>query len=52
MTFVTVQAGGGWDTHGNNFKQLKTKLLPKYDQARGRPGQRPARPRPAAATCW
>ncbi len=32
MTFVTVQAGGGWDTHGDNFKQLKTKLLPKYDR--------------------
>jgi hypothetical protein len=33
VTFVTVQAGGGWDTHGDNFKQLKTKLLPKYDEA-------------------
>ena len=33
VTFVTVQAGGGWDTHGDNFKQLKNKLLPKYDQA-------------------
>ncbi len=33
VTFVTIQAGGGWDTHGDNFKQLKTSLLPKYDQA-------------------
>src|SRR6516165_4614546 len=33
VTFVTVQAGGGWDTHGDNFKQLKNNLLPKYDQA-------------------
>ncbi len=33
MTFVTIQAGGGWDTHGNNFKELKNKLLPKFDQA-------------------
>jgi hypothetical protein len=33
VTFVTVQAGGGWDTHGDNFKQLKTQLLPKFDQA-------------------
>ena len=33
VTFVTIQAGGGWDTHGDNFKQLKDNLLPKYDQA-------------------
>ena len=33
VTFVTVQAGGGWDTHGNNFKELKDRLLPKFDQA-------------------
>jgi hypothetical protein len=33
VTFVTVQAGGGWDTHGDNFKQLKTKLLPQFDRA-------------------
>ena len=33
MTFVTIQAGGGWDTHGDNFKQLKNQLLPNYDQA-------------------
>jgi hypothetical protein len=32
VTYVTVQAGGGWDTHGDNFKQLKTNLLPKFDQ--------------------
>ena len=33
VTFVTIQAGGGWDTHGDNFKQLKVNLLPKYDRA-------------------
>lgn len=33
VSYVTIQAGGGWDTHGDNFKQLKTNLLPKYDQA-------------------
>jgi uncharacterized protein (DUF1501 family) len=33
VTFVAIQAGGGWDTHGDNFKQLKDHLLPKYDQA-------------------
>ena len=33
VTFVTIQAGGGWDTHGNNFKELKDRLLPRYDQA-------------------
>ena len=33
VAFVTIQAGGGWDTHGDNFKQLKNKLLPQYDRA-------------------
>ncbi len=33
VTFVTIQAGGGWDSHADNFKQLKTSLLPKFDQA-------------------
>lgn len=33
VTFVTVQAGGGWDTHGNNFAELKRRLLPQYDAA-------------------
>jgi len=33
VTFVAVQAGGGWDTHANNFKNLKDSLLPKFDQA-------------------
>jgi len=33
VSYVTIQAGGGWDTHGNNFSELKNKLLPKYDQA-------------------
>jgi hypothetical protein len=33
VTFVTVQAGGGWDTHANNFAELKRKLLPQHDAA-------------------
>lgn len=33
VSYVTIQAGGGWDTHGDNFNQLKTQLLPKYDTA-------------------
>jgi hypothetical protein len=33
VSYVTIQAGGGWDTHGDNFNQLKTNLLPKYDAA-------------------
>jgi hypothetical protein len=33
VTFVSVQAGGGWDTHGNNFSELKRRLLPQYDAA-------------------
>lgn len=32
VTYVTIQAGGGWDTHGNNFQVLKDQLLPKFDQ--------------------
>lgn len=33
VTFITIQAGGGWDTHGNNFSELKKNLLPKFDQS-------------------
>jgi len=33
VTYITIQAGGGWDTHGDNFKGLKENLLPKYDRA-------------------
>ncbi len=33
VTFVTLQAGGGWDTHGNNFTELKRRLLPQFDLA-------------------
>lgn len=33
VTYITIQAGGGWDTHGDNFVQLKNNLLPKYDRA-------------------
>jgi hypothetical protein len=32
VTFVTVNMGG-WDTHANNFHELKTRLLPGYDRA-------------------
>ena len=32
VTYVTIQAGGGWDTHGNNFSELKNRLLPAYDR--------------------
>lgn len=31
VQFVTI-ADGGWDTHTNNFKSLKDRLLPKVDQ--------------------
>jgi hypothetical protein len=30
VRFVTVSLGG-WDTHADNFTQLKTKLLPQFD---------------------
>jgi hypothetical protein len=30
VRFVTV-SNGGWDTHGNNFKSLKERLLPPLD---------------------
>lgn len=33
VTYITIQAGGGWDTHGNNFAELKNNLLPKFDRA-------------------
>ncbi|VTS01793.1 DUF1501 domain-containing protein [Tuwongella immobilis] len=32
VTYVTIQAGGGWDTHGDNFKELKNNLLPAFDR--------------------
>jgi uncharacterized protein (DUF1501 family) len=32
VQFVTV-TNGGWDTHANNFKSLKDKLLPPLDRA-------------------
>jgi hypothetical protein len=32
VRFVTV-TDGGWDTHQNNFKSLKTRLIPRVDQA-------------------
>jgi hypothetical protein len=33
VTFVSIQAGGGWDTHANNFSELKKRLLPTFDRA-------------------
>jgi hypothetical protein len=32
VTFVTVNMGG-WDTHNNNFNELKNSQLPRYDRA-------------------
>lgn len=32
VTYVTVNMGG-WDTHSNNFNELKSRLLPRYDRA-------------------
>ena len=32
VTYVTVNVGG-WDTHNNNFQELKNRLLPRYDRA-------------------
>jgi hypothetical protein len=32
VTYVTVNMGG-WDTHNNNFQSLRTRNLPRYDQA-------------------
>jgi hypothetical protein len=32
VRFVTV-TDGGWDTHTNNFRSLKTRLLPRLDSA-------------------
>ena len=32
VTYVTVNMGG-WDTHNNNFNELKNRLLPRYDRA-------------------
>lgn len=32
VTFVTIQTGGGWDSHKDNFRELQTKLLPKFDR--------------------
>ena len=33
VAFVSVQAGGGWDTHKDNFREQKVKLLPQFDAA-------------------
>jgi hypothetical protein len=32
VTYVTVNVGG-WDTHNNNFNELRNRLLPRYDRA-------------------
>ena len=33
VTFVTVLSGGEWDTHTDNFRQLKNNSLPRMDSA-------------------
>lgn len=33
VTYVTCLSGGGWDTHVNNFSELKNTSLPRYDRA-------------------
>jgi hypothetical protein len=33
VTYVTCLSGGGWDTHTNNFNELKNVSLPRYDRA-------------------
>ena len=33
VTYVTCLSGGGWDTHVNNFGELKNTTLPRFDQA-------------------
>jgi hypothetical protein len=33
VTYVTCLSGGGWDTHANNFGELKAVTLPRYDRA-------------------
>ena len=55
VRFVTVyysnsiggKGSGGWDTHGDNFNQLKNRLLPITDQTRADVHRRPRRARPA-----
>ncbi len=46
VRFVTVSIGG-WDTHGQNFNALRTRLLPQVDQTVSAPDRRPRQPRPA-----
>ena len=33
VTYVTCLSGGGWDTHANNFTELRNVTLPRYDRA-------------------
>jgi hypothetical protein len=33
VRYVTCMSGGGWDTHVNNFAELKNVALPRYDRA-------------------
>lgn len=33
VTYVACLSGGGWDTHANNFSELKKVSLPRYDRA-------------------
>jgi uncharacterized protein (DUF1501 family) len=33
VTYVTCMSGGGWDTHRDNFSELRRVTLPRYDRA-------------------
>jgi hypothetical protein len=33
VTYVSCLSGGGWDTHANNFRDLKQTTLPRLDRA-------------------
>ncbi len=33
VSYVTCLSGGGWDTHKNNFSELRKVSLPRYDRA-------------------
>lgn len=33
VSYVTCLSGGGWDTHKDNFRELKDVTLPRYDRA-------------------
>ena len=45
-------ANATWDTHGNNFAELKNTLLPQLDAAVSEPAGRPGRPRACSSGRW